>query len=200
MATATAMGTPGGGSYPVTFDVEYDQEQNRWLVFVRWLFAIPHIIILYALGIASAVITFVAFFAILFTKKYPPGLFAFVVNVNRWSANVSAYELMLRDEYPPFSWDAGQYAVTYDVQYPEELSRWMPLVKWLLAFPHYLVLFLLYVGAVFALIVAWFAILFTTRMPEAIHKYLVGVMRWTQRVNAYTNLMRDEYPPFSMEP
>jgi hypothetical protein len=178
--------------------VQYDAEQSRWLVFFRWLLAIPHLIILYLLGIATSVVTFIAFFVILFTKKYPEELFRFVVNVNRWSANVTAYAMLLRDEYPPFSWEAGEYPVTFDVEHPEELSRWLPLVKWLLAFPHYLVLFALFIGAFFALIVAWFAILFTKQMPEGIHSYLVGVLRYSMRVTAYTNLMRDEYPPFGM--
>ena len=85
---ATVAGAPG---YPMRFDVEYPEELSRWLIFVKWLLAIPQFIILYALGIASSVITFIAFFAILFTKRYPRGLFDFVVNVNRWNANGLAY-------------------------------------------------------------------------------------------------------------
>jgi hypothetical protein len=187
-------------SYPVTFDVEYPGELSRWLIFVKWLLAIPHLIILYGLGIATALITFIAFFIILFTKKYPEELFRFVVNVNRWSANVYSYVFLFRDEYPPFSWEPGKYAVTYDVGYPAELSRWMIFVKWLLAIPHYIVLYLLFIGAFLAMTVAWFAILFTKTFPPSLFRYLVGVGRWQYRVNAYTNLMRDEYPPFSMEP
>ena len=193
------MATAAPGSYPLTFDVEYAQEQSRWLIFVRWLLAIPHFIIVYALSVATGVVTFVAFFTILFTKKYPKELFEFVVNVNRWSANVTAYVLLLRDEYPPFSWERGRYPVTYEVDYPEELSRWLIFVKWLLAIPQIVILFFLYIGLGLALFVAWFAILFTKKMPEQVHRFIVGVLRWTQRVNAYTNLMRDEYPPFSIE-
>ncbi len=118
MAEATAA------SYPLTYDVEYPEELSRWLIFVKWLLAIPHLLIVYALSIAASAITFIAWFAILFTKRYPRELFDFVVNINRWSANMSAYIYLLRDEYPPFSWDAGLYPVTYDVEYPEELSRW----------------------------------------------------------------------------
>ena len=126
----TAAAAPG---YPLRYDVEYPEELSRWLIFVKWLLAIPHTIILYALSIAAVVIGFVAFFAILFTKRYPQGLFDFVVNVNRWGANVGAYTGLFRDEYPPFSWEPGQYAATYEVDYPEELNRWLPLIKWLLA-------------------------------------------------------------------
>jgi hypothetical protein len=194
MAQATAA------SYPVTFNVEYPQQLSRWLIFVKWLLAIPHLIILYLLSIASAVVTFVAFFAILFTKRYPEGLFQFVVGINRWNANVYAYLFLLRDEYPPFSMDAGKYPVAYDVQYPQELSRWLIFVKWLLALPHYIILWLLYIVAFLVLVIAWFAILFTKTFPDSMYKFVVGVSRWQLRVTAYTNLLRDEYPPFSMEP
>jgi len=187
-------------SYPLTYDVEYPEELSRWLIFVKIILATPHFIILYGLSIAAGAITLIAWFIILFTKRYPRELFDFVVNINRWNANVYVYAFLMRDEYPPFSWDAGQYPVEYDVEYPEELSRWLIFVKWLLAIPHYIVLMLLGIVALFALIAAWFAILFTKRFPEGLFTFLVGVNRWQQRVNAYTNLLRDEYPPFSLEP
>ncbi len=194
------MATAAAGSYPVTFDVQYPQELSRWLIFVKWLLAIPHFVILYALLIAWEVVTFIAFFAILFTKRYPKELFDFSVNVYRWNANVYSYIFLMRDEYPPFSWEAGKYPVTYDVAYPEELSRWMIFVKWLLAIPHIIVLGLLYIGAMLALLAAWFAILFTKKFPESLFRFLIGVQRWQYRVYAYAYLMRDEYPPFSLEP
>ena len=188
------------GSYPLTYNVEYPEELSRWLIFVKWLLAIPHFLIVYALSIAASVISLVAFFAILFTKRYPRELFDFVVGVNRWNANMTAYVSFMRDEYPPFSLEAGRYSLTYEVEYPEELSRWLIFVKWLLAIPHVIILLFLGIGALLALIVAWFAILFTARFPESLFRYLVGVTRWQLRVNAYTSFMRDEYPPFSMEP
>jgi hypothetical protein len=194
-AEATVAAAPG---YPVRYDVEYPEELSRWLIFVKLLLAIPHFIILWALGIAAGVMGFIAFFAILFTKRYPRGLFDFVVNVNRWSANVDAYTGLLRDEYPPFSWEPGQYAVTYEVDYPEKLNRWLPLVKWwLLAIPHYIVLFALGIAAFVVYIIAWFAILFTKRFPRGLFDFIVGYRRWEYRVNAYAGLLRDEYPPFS---
>ena len=187
-------------SYPVTLEVEYPQELSRWLIFVKGLLAIPHFIILYALAIATSLITFVAFFIILFTKQYPRELFNFVVNVNRWAANVSAYTSLMRDEYPPFSWEPGQYPVTYDVEYPEELSRWLIFIKWLLIIPHLFVILLLYIALSAVMIIAWFAILFTKRYPESLFQYALGVLRWQARVNAYLNYQRDEYPPFSLDP
>lgn len=191
----TVAGAPG---YPVRYDVEYPEELSRWLIFVKWLLVIPHAIILYALGIAAGVIGFIAFFAILFTKRYPRGMFDFVVNVNRWNANVGAYAGLFRDEYPPFSWEPGKYAVTYEVDYPEELSRWLIFVKWLLAIPHMIVLFFLFIGAFVAWVIAFFAILFTKRFPRGMFDFIVGVTRWQNRVNAYTGLLRDDYPPFSL--
>ncbi len=186
--------------YPLTYDVEYPEGLSRWLIFVKWLLAIPHIVILYLLGIASSLVTFIAFFAILFTKRYPQGLFDFVVNVNRWNANVTAYIFLLRDEYPPFSWDSGLYPVTYDMRYPEELSRWLIFVKWLLIIPHIVILTFLVIGMMLAMVAVWLAILFTARFPESLFRFVVGVNRWQLRMNAYTNFMCDEYPPFSMEP
>ena len=197
MSIETAVaGAPG---YPLRFDVEYPEQLSRWLIFVKWLLAIPHFLILYALSAVANVITFIAFFAILFTGGYPRGLFDFVVNIYRWQENVFAYYALFRDEYPPFSWEAGKYAVTFEVDYPERLSRWMIFVKWLLAIPHIIVLFFLYIVALVVWVIVWFAILFTGRFPRGLFDFLVGVSRWSLRVNAYALLLlRDDYPPFSL--
>ena len=191
----TVAAAPG---YPLRYDVEYPEELSRWLIFVKWLLAIPHFVILYLLLVATNMVTFIAFFAILFTKRYPRGLFDFVVNVNRWGANVMAYQMLFRDEYPPFSWEPGEYAVTYEVDYPEEMNRWLPLVKWLLAIPHIVVMLFLFIAVYFAYIIVFFAILFTKRFPRGLFDFIVGVHRWNYRVSVYTNLQRDEYPPFSL--
>ena len=197
MTTATAAMPPVRN--PVTYDVEYPGELSRWLIFVKWLLAIPHLLILYVLSALLSILTFIAFFAILFTKRYPQELFNFAVNINRWTENVYAYVFLMRDEYPPFSWEPGRYPVTYDVEYPAELSRWLIFVKWLLAVPHIIILLFLFIGQGLALFVAFFAILFTKRFPEGLFRFVVGADRWRVRVNAYINLMRDDYPPFSME-
>lgn len=194
----TAVAAPAPG-YPLRFDVEYPERLSRLLIFVKWLLAIPHFIVLYFLGIIAELFLLIGFFAILFTKKYPKGLFDFVVNVYRWNANAVAYTALMRDEYPPFSWDAGQYPVTFEVDYPEELNRWLPLIKWLLAIPHMVVLFFLYIVALVLWVLAWFAILITGRFPRGMFDFMVGAMRWQYRVTAYAYLMRDEYPPFSMK-
>ena len=195
-AEPTAAPAPG---YPVRFDVEYPEELSRLLIFVKLLLAIPHLFILYALGVVQSVITIIALFAILFTTRYPEGLFKISVGVLRWQANVSAYILLLRDEYPPFSWDAGEYPLALEVEYPDTLNRWLPLVKWLLAIPNAIVLAILGFVAYILVFFAWFAILFTGKFPRGLFDFIVGTQRWTLRLNAYIYLMRDEYPPFSLK-
>ena len=197
MSTDTgAMNVP---EYPLRLEVEYPEQLNRWLPLVKWLLAIPHALIVYALINVASIIQFIAFFAILFTTKYPQPLFEFVVNIYRWQMNLSAYIGLMRDEYPPFTWEPGQYPVTFEIDYPERLNRWMPLIKWLLALPHYIVLTALFIAAGVVWIIAFFAIIFTTRFPRGMFDFNVGVLRWWQRVNAYVYLMRDEYPPFSLK-
>jgi hypothetical protein len=194
----TAVTPAGSIPYPVHFDVRYPDKLSRLLIFVKWLLAIPHLIVLYFLYAVAGLIWLIAFFMILFTRKYPDGMFKFSEGVFRWYANVTAYLLLMRDEYPPFTLDASTYPVTFDVEYPETLNRWLPLVKWLLIIPHYLVLIFLGLAAYAVTFVAWFAILFTGSYPKAMFDFNVGVLRWAQRVNAYHCLMRDEYPPFSL--
>ncbi len=193
------MAPPADSSYPVRFDIAYPENLSRLLIFIKWLLAIPHFVIIYALNIVFEVLTFIAFFAILFTAKYPEGLFKFNVGIRRWQANVTAYVMLMRDEYPPFSFDPGQYAVTLEIDYPENLKRFAPLYKWLLAIPHLIVLGVLGIVAFLGIFVAWFAILFTGKFPKGIFDFVVGVQRWNTRVTAYVLFMRDEYPPFSLK-
>lgn len=197
MSIETAAGPAPG--YPLRYDVEYPERLSRLLnlpLIVKPILAIPHYLIVYALALVAGIMGLIAFFAILFTRRYPRGLFDFVVNVNRWSANVGAYGSWFRDEYPP--WEPGKYPVTYEVDYPERLNRWLPLIKWLLAIPHYIVLALLSLVAVVISLIVWFAVLFSGRYPRGLYDFMVGITRWNLRVSAYTSLLRDEYPPFSL--
>jgi hypothetical protein len=191
--------TATAASYPLRFDVEYPERLSRWKIFVKWLLIIPHIIVLYLLALVAYLITFVAWLVILITGNYPEGLFKFVVGVVRWSANVNAYILLMRDEYPPFTMDAGQYPVTLEVDYPERLSRWLIFVKWLFVIPNIIVLMVVGLAYYVTLIIAWFAILFTGRYPEGLFRFGVGVQRWSLRASAYSSyLFTDKYPPFSL--
>jgi len=122
-----------------------------------------------------------------------------VVGDFRWNANVSAYLAFMRDEYPPFSMEAGRYPVTLEVDYPERLSRWLIFVKWLLVIPNVIVLMVLGLAYYVTLIIAWFAILFTGRYPKGLFDFGVGVSRWSLRASAYAfYLFTDKYPPFSL--
>ena len=202
MEAAAPPGSPAGATdYPVRLDVEYPEGLSRWKIFVKWLLAIPHFIIVYILQIVNSVLVFIAFLAILFTKKWPRGMFDFSLQIHRWTANVLAYSLLLlRDEYPPFSGDIGEYPLVLDVEYREDLSRWMIFVKWLLVLPHVIILTFLGIAAFFVVVIAWFAILFTGRYPRSMFDFVVGTYRWLTRVSAYSSwFMTDRYPPFSLK-
>jgi hypothetical protein len=185
-------------AYPVTFEVEYPEKLSRWLIFVKWLLAFPHFLILGVFGCLVELTTFISWFAILFTARYPRALFDLAVVYLRWNARVTAYVRLLRDEYPPFGGGSPEYPVRFDVEYPEKLSCLFIFVKWLLAIPHLVILVLLHVVGLVVYVIAWFAILFTGRFPRSLFDFLVGIGRWSVRVNTYIYLMRDEYPPFSL--
>jgi len=208
---------PAAPAYALTFEVEYpDRPLNRVTSAFRIFTVIPIALVLATLGTVSASTSsggdYAGFAAtgggllfvppllmILFRQKYPRWWFDWNRELLRFTNRVYAYGALLNDEYP--STDEQQY-VRLELDYPdakEGLNRWLPLVKWFLAIPHYVVLFFLYIGAVFAVIAAWFAILFTGRYPRALFAYVVGVMRWSNRVTAYAFvLVTDEYPPFRL--
>jgi hypothetical protein len=194
-STAT---TGAGADYPIRLDIPYPESLSRWLIFVKWLLAIPHIIIVYVLGYIFQLLTFIAIFTVLFTKRFPRGMFTFNVGMRRWQLNTYAYVFLLRDEYPPFSLDTGQYPVAFEADYPAELSRFSPLYQWLLAIPHFIVLIFLTIAAALVTIVAFFAILFTGKYPRGLFDFVVGVERWSERVTLYAAFMTNEYPPFSL--
>jgi uncharacterized protein DUF4389 len=185
-------------SHPrLKYDVPYPGELSRWLIFVKWLLVIPHLIVLAFLGLAMAVTTFIAWFAILITGNYPEGLWSFAKMVLIWQARVSAYTGLMRDEYPPFS-TSEPYPLTFDLDYPQSLSRMMIFIKWLLVIPHLIALYFLGMVASFITFIAFFAILFTKRYPESLFNFSVGYQRWSYRVQTYYMLMTDDYPPFTL--
>ena len=190
-------------SYPVSFSVDYpERELNRVSTFFR-IFAVIPIAILLALmpggGAAAGSVIFVPIMLMLLVKKkYPRWWYDWNLELLRFGNRIGAYVLLMDDEYP--STDERQ-AVHLDFPYPdaERLSRGLPLVKWLLAIPHYIVLFFLDIGVFFAVIGAWFAILFTGRYPRGIFEFVEGTLRWHNRVFGYAfSLVTDEYPPFQL--
>ena len=202
MEAATPPVAPPAADYPARFDVEYPERLSHWKVLVKWLLAFPHLIIVYLLQLVASLMVLVAFFAVLFTKKWPRGMFDFMVQIQRWTLNVATYAFtLMRDEYPPFGGEEGEYPLSFQVDYDENLSRWMIFVKWLLVLPHLIILTFLAVAAWVVLIIAWFAILFTGRYPRGMFDFVEGVIRWHNRVVGYAlTLVTDKYPPFRLAP
>ena len=178
------------------YDVAYPEHLSRGLIFIKWLLAIPHLIVLALLGIGLAIVTVIAWFAILITGKYPRGMWDFSMMVLRWSARVNAYLNLQRDEYPPFG--DQDYPVLFQMEYPEHLSRGLIFIKWLLVIPHLIILYVLGLLSSVVLLIAWVAILFTGKFPRGLFDFVTGVARWSNRVAVYELLLTDAYPPFSM--
>jgi hypothetical protein len=206
-------------AYPVQFSVDYpDRPLNRLTTFFRIFVAIPILIVLGAVSGGSyqwdsssnetatvvvvgagGLLFFAPLLMILFRQKYPRWWFDWNLELQRFSNRVGVFLCLMDDRYP--STDERQ-SVALDIRYPDvprELNRWLPLVKWLLAIPHYIVLFFLYIAAFVSVVVAWFAILFTGHYPRGLFDFIVSVFRWQNRVTAYAFiLMTDEYPPFRL--
>ena len=207
-------------TYPASLDIDYPAKQNRLTVFFRLVLVIPVAIILSLLmaavsseyvneagkevtqsggGILAGLFAATALM-ILFRQRYPRWWFDFNLELNRFSTRVTTYMLVLTDLYPS---TVEAQSVHLDIKYPDakkDLNRWLPLIKWLLALPHYIVLIVLSVAAMLATIVGWLAILFTGRYPKELFEFVVGVNRWGLRVSAYAILLvTDTYPPFSLK-
>ncbi|MEZ5179632.1 MAG: DUF4389 domain-containing protein [Acidimicrobiales bacterium] len=210
------------GASPVRLAGHLDPELGRWLWLVKWVLVIPHLVVLAFLWLAFSVLTVVAGVAILFTGRYPRGIFDFNVGVLRWSWRVAfyAYGANGTDRYPPFTLaPVEDYPATLDLAYPDELHRGLVLVKWwLLAIPHYIVVGILLGGSRTAwastgesvnvsvigllpwlVVVAMVVLLFTARYPRTLFDLVVGLNRWAFRVVAYAALLTDRYPPFRLD-
>jgi hypothetical protein len=206
--------------HPVQLDVEYpDRELNRLTTFFRAFTLIPIAIVLATVSGgetwswqdngttgtvvvgAGGILVAGPLLMILFRQKYPRWWFDWNLELTRFSSRVAIYAALLDDRYP--STDERQ-SLRLDMPYPDvrtDLNRWLPLVKWLLAIPHYIVLFFLGIAAIVCIVIAWFAILFTGRYPRGLFDFVVGVGRWITRVSAYAFLLvTDRYPPFSLNP
>lgn len=211
---------PARRPYPTQVEGSLDPQLSRWRWLVKWILAIPHVLVLIPLWIGFFVATLVALVAIVATGRYPRALFDYTTGVLRWSWRVAfyAFNAFGTDRYPPFTLgDAPDYPARLEIPYPERLSRRLALVKWwLLAIPHYLLVGIFLGGAIGAdgvfpgfaapggliwllAVFAGVALLVTARYPRGIFDLVVGLNRWAYRVIAYAALMRDEYPPFRLE-
>ena len=196
-------GSNHGPGYPVVVDFDRADDVARWRPLVNWLLAIPQFVVVYLLALVERALALLSFFLVLFTRRIPDSIFNFRVMTYRYQWRVTTFALFMRDEYPPFSFatsaaDDGIDTARLSIQPPGEMNRWLPLVKWILAIPHYIVLVVLGIGAFFVWIITFFAVVITGRYPQALRDYMVGVARWGYRVNAYVLFMTDEYPPFRL--
>ncbi len=190
-------------SYPARLEVDYPEQLNRLTTLLRVIWIIPILVILAILsggeeGIAAGLAIATALMIVV-RQRYPRWWFDFSRELARFEGRVIAHLALLTDQYPS---TVEEQSVHIEIDYPDveqDLNRWLPLVKWLLAIPHFIVLILLALLAVIAVIVAWFAILITGRYPRGLFDFVVGVLRWALRVNAYAFLLvTDRYPPFRL--
>ncbi len=207
----TAQNTsPAPAPYAARLDVDYPVKLDRLTTLLRVIWVLPIAVILsLVMATGDGARTGGALFGGLWLATvlmvavrvlYPRWWFDFARELTRFGARVGAYLALLTDRYPS---TVDEQSVHLELDYPDvatDLNRWLPLVKWLLAFPHYIVLAFLWIGAAVAIVVAWFAILITGRYPQALFDYVVGVGRWSLRVSAYAFLLvTDRYPPFSLK-
>lgn len=190
------------GDYAVRLAIDYKEPLDRLTTAFRIIWAIPIVIVLATItSSVRAVLAVPVLLMIAFRQKYPRWWFDFNLEFTRFTTRITAYLALLTDVYP--STDEEQ-AVHVEIDYPNvpnDLNRWLPLVKWLLAIPHYIVVFVLAIAALVVVVIAWFAILFTGRYPPGMFNFVVGVIRWSLRVEGYAILLvTDRYPPFSLDP
>jgi hypothetical protein len=193
----------------MTFTIKHADRLSRGELLLRSFFGIfyiylPHGFVLFFMGLWGSILSFISFWIILFTGRYPQSFFEFQVGLIRWQTRVRARMYNLTDGYPAFGIDSQDEAITVEVPYPESISRGMLIVKLLFGWifvllPHGFVLGLLSIGALFAHFIGWWVVLFTGRQAEGIHNFLTGYLRWGTRVGLYMANMTDTYPPFSLD-
>lgn len=188
-------------AYPARLSVDFiGTNRNRLTTFFRSVTAIPILILLMAFGNAGRLMFFLpVLLMVLFRQKYPRWWFDFNVELAQFTTRVGLYMSLVSDDYPSTDEEQG---VHLEIDYPDasQLNRFLPLVKWILAIPHYIVLTVLSLVAFVLIVICWFVVLFTGKFPRGFHDFIVGVTRWNLRINAYAFLLTtDEYPPFSLK-
>ena len=199
-SSALAVPDPAGPpspTYPAQLEISYPAELNRWLPLVKWFLAVPHYVALFFVGIGAFFVVIFSLFAVLFTGRWPRGAFDYVVGTFRWAYRVAAYVHLMVDAYPPFSLAHDpDYPVRLEVDYPERVANWRPLVQWLLAIPYLIVASVLYSLTGLLTIAAFFTVLFTKQIPRGVFELMVPGLSWNLRGNAYAYWLSDRYPPW----
>lgn len=189
------------------FDIVHQDKYSRGELLLRTLFGqiyimIPHGFLLFFMGIGSVVLGFIAWWAVLFTGKYPRSFFDYQVNFLKWNTRVSARILHLSDGYPAFGMEGTDDRITVHVAYPEKLNQGLLILRLFFQgiyvyIPQGFCLFFRAIAMLFVVFIAWWAVLFTGQYPKGMHEFVVGTLRWSTRVNLYASFMTDKYPPFS---
>lgn len=191
-------------AYPVRLDFHGDYHIERWRALGQWVLALPQLMVAGALGSLRSALTLVSLVTVLFTEQIPRPIFDAIAMCYRYEWRAMSYALFLHEDYPPFDFELSseddqlEPHTTVTFEYPDHLDRWAPLYKWFLAIPHYLVLGVLWFAACVAVIVGFFAVLFSGEYPHGARSFLVDVYRYGLRVQAYVGLLTDSYPPFSL--
>ncbi|HMU27492.1 MAG TPA: DUF4389 domain-containing protein [Solirubrobacterales bacterium] len=214
--TDTPTPTPGGeeeivvsevsesvvvpGGYPVDVDAQLLPEYSRFMPLIKWLILLPHYIVLFFLGIGAMFVAFIAFFATLFTAKYPEGMWNYMVGVHRWALRVMAYNFLITDNYPPFTLqETNEDTIQLVAEYPERVSRWRPFFAGLICIPYAIVASLIYMVASICSFFAFFTILFTKKIPAGLFNVIRNGFTWNLRAGFYSYWMSTEYPPFEWD-
>jgi hypothetical protein len=188
---------PPSPEYPARFEVSYPAELNRFLPLVKWLLAFPHYVALFFVALGAFFVLIFGFFAVLFTGRWPRGAFDYLVGTMRWAYRVAVYLHLMTDAYPPFSLaDDPAYPARLQVEYPERIANWRPLVHWLLAIPYIFIAGALYWLTGLLTIVAFFTVLFTKKIPRELFELMIPGLRWNIRGSSYAYFMTERYPPF----
>ena len=206
MDTSVPPPNPAAAGYPAVFELDRAEHIANWRPLVHWLLIIPHMLVLSVIGFVAEIVAFIAWFVIIFTGKLPDGMANLIALYIRYTNRVNAYYLFMREEYPPFSFDTtpqdpGDYPPVR-TQFAPELenrNRLTTAFRFILVIPQLIVLGVLWFVAFFAIIGGFFTVLFTGKWSGGLQEFVLGVLRWNTRVNAYALLLADEYPPFSLE-
>ena len=193
-AAATSSG------YPVNLEMDHQEEYSRFLPIIKWLLLIPQYFVYFFVVIGAMFVAFAAFFAVLFTAKYPRGMWDYMVGVQRWGLRLNAYAYFATDKYPPFTLqETPEDTVRLFAEYPEHVSRWRALFAWLVGIPYFIVAYVVIIIGQICSFFGFFTILFTKKLPMGLFDMIRKAMLWSTRAGFYMYFMSTVYPPFDWD-